>query len=1319
MNIQRLFLVILTVVLGLSAVSAIPYYKVYQPSFTAEAISDFYVTGGVCANADCTAITSQQITLLDSDQAMICFDNFANNGNEQALVTCLENAEIAGNQVNTGNSGVIVTKEEAPTSFKSITHFFPKGDSYIPYFFRTTEYPTTCTTSQTICIDNNVYGLGFGKIVSAIAEIGQLNIVNLDDPLKPVQVEVPVSIDETVCSAYQYANSFWKPSQIPAGYSDFSALTQLDLTITQISNNNQLYTDSIQIPIEAETCAGLSAFSWTPSSGLENEQVKFEVTTEVIDNQVITSQQDYATVTETVYPTNLDGTCWTRAFDFTLSNQPTFELNTGISQMVQGESLYAGFRGGAWRDNSVTPMNFDALLTFDDGTNPPSIITTYQTTPTQDLTEYFEDISSTASTLPPGNYEVTLITRPNGPNCIISEDTIQTQQLTVLAPEQYTTQVFTLDEDTNAPLANVSVHFVLINPRDDFQVDPVYDQILLTNANGEADFTGMYPGNYSITLSKADYATISQYVEIGSNGQFYFTLSRENSAPLVDLPTEFTMYYQDELFIDVGSYVYDFNDPVNTLTITPTIDTTSITQSYNPNTQQLLLTTGAPTQGTLTVQVQDPSGATASDTAIINFIDNDAPQVLEFTATPDNGDVPLTTTFIVNVQDTENDPLTCSIDFDDGTTAYTGSCTNVQHTYTTFGTYTPVLTVEDGINTVTATTQVFVFEKIIETPHVRQFTFDSTNGLDVPTDITFNWVVEHDNPNTPMSCVLRVNGVNTPVDCTSGTYNYGAYTLPGTASFALIATDGTYQDQMVLTPTFVQPVDMPATIQSFTATPQIGNAPLDVTFNYVVSDDVTPVNQLMCRIDFGDGFFVQDTCDQLDGTQHTYVFANSYLPRLQVTDEVLNVVESVVPITVDQRSNTDPVINSFNATPIMGIVPLDVQFTWDTSDVDNDTLTCSLDFNDGTIATVPCDGTMNHTFTSLGVYNVQLQVQDAFGGIAFGTQTITVTDNTIGGPEIDLWSLSTSSGDYIVPTDVILAYAVSHPLNDVLTCQITGPNNFTTQISNCTTGFVTLTNFTIIGTSAFTLQVTDSIGRIQLDTIIQQFFNSTDVDLTLDMIDLEIQPVIQPGPFSFSIATLNETLIRRELFVEPTIVCDGVTASLSEPLDTFAVSTYQNTGLRFNFNTDTQDFNANIPTDIPCLFKARIIDKFGTDITLTEFVRFAYPSEPTAVSSIRGNGADIMNYMSNTVLRSFSKGYNSVKFTIENNEGFDKQMSISLMSRELGLKVVEEFGVDAYDTQTVQLPVYISKDKKSGKYPVRISFDDGKEKQTRYSYIYL
>ncbi len=176
--------------------------------------------------------------------------------------------------------------------------------------------------------------------------------------------------------------------------------------------------------------------------------------------------------------------------------------------------------------------------------------------------------------------------------------------------------------------------------------------------------------------------------------------------------------------------------------------------------------------------------------------------------------------------------------------------------------------------------------------------------------------------------------------------------------------------------------------------------------------------------------------------------------------------------------------------------------------------------------------------------------------------------------------------------------------------------------------------------------------------------------------------------------------------------------TVSKQLSSSAYSTNeQGEGFVFDFRTNTQDFVLNVPTDIVCIFKVRIQDDYGTDITLLKNVEFKYPEYVPGLTSIRGKGTDIINFMSTTLKESIKPGYNVIEFRLINNEEDDKEISISMISQGLSIEYYEDFNLRSGEERVVSMSMFINEDVEAGLYPVRFAVNDGTDKQVRYSYI--
>ena len=114
------------------------------------------------------------------------------------------------------------------------------------------------------------------------------------------------------------------------------------------------------------------------------------------------------------------------------------------------------------------------------------------------------------------------------------------------------------------------------------------------------------------------------------------------------------------------------------------------------------------------------------------------------------------------------------------------------------------------------------------------------------------------------------------------------------------------------------------------------------------------------------------------------------------------------PITTNQSPTA-----SFTATPTSGIAPLAVSFNASSSsDSDGSITSYTWDFKDGATGN---GETVNHTFSSIGSYNVKLTVTDDKGATDTTTKTINVTETPNQSPTASFTATPTSG---VAPLEV-------------------------------------------------------------------------------------------------------------------------------------------------------------------------------------------------------------------------------------------------------------------------------------------------------------
>jgi uncharacterized repeat protein (TIGR02543 family) len=151
------------------------------------------------------------------------------------------------------------------------------------------------------------------------------------------------------------------------------------------------------------------------------------------------------------------------------------------------------------------------------------------------------------------------------------------------------------------------------------------------------------------------------------------------------------------------------------------------------------------------------------------------------------------------------------------------------------------------------------------------------------------------------------------------------------------------------------------------ATPTNGLVPLAVSFNGSNSNDPDG-DVLTYAWNFGDG----STSSQVSPS-HTYTSTGSYIAVLTVSDGEFNDQASVTINVTEQGGNNAP-IAAISANPLQGQAPLAVSFSAAaSSDPDNDPLTYSWNFGDGSTGTGVSPA---HTYTTEGNYVATVTVSD-------------------------------------------------------------------------------------------------------------------------------------------------------------------------------------------------------------------------------------------------------------------------------------------------------------------------------------------------------
>ncbi|WP_348700760.1 PKD domain-containing protein [uncultured Maribacter sp.] len=245
------------------------------------------------------------------------------------------------------------------------------------------------------------------------------------------------------------------------------------------------------------------------------------------------------------------------------------------------------------------------------------------------------------------------------------------------------------------------------------------------------------------------------------------------------------------------------------------------------------------------------------------------------------------------------------------------------------------------------------------TPPVAAITAVPTNGS-APLEVNFDGSDSADDSgiasyNWDFGDGTSATGVN--VDKTfiySGTYN---------VVLTITANDGGTDTEVI------EITSSGAPIANIVATPQIGELPLNVSFDASGSSgDNTIVSYAW---NYGDGIIG----DGITST-HTYTAVGNFTAVLTITDSAGLTDTDNILITVEVPLNSGPTAVA-NATPKNGEAPLEVSFDGSESTDDNGIFSYSWNFGDG--SAIETGAVISHTYTNEGTYDAILTVTDAEG----------------------------------------------------------------------------------------------------------------------------------------------------------------------------------------------------------------------------------------------------------------------------------------------------------------------------------------------------
>lgn len=322
-----------------------------------------------------------------------------------------------------------------------------------------------------------------------------------------------------------------------------------------------------------------------------------------------------------------------------------------------------------------------------------------------------------------------------------------------------------------------------------------------------------------------------------------------------------------------------------------------------------------------------------------------------FTATPTEGNAPLTVLFVDQSQPGSTDLTNWLWDFGDGLSS---TAQNPSHVYSAPGVYRVTLTVTSRLGNDTETKIDYITVRKLPD---ADFTASPQAG-EGPLQVTFTDAsIAGAAPITLYEWDFGDGNTSEDVNPVHIYEDPGTYTVKLKVTTAI--GDNTETKANLIN------VQERATA-SFTASPRAGASPLAVQFTDTSDPGSSPITQWFW--DFGDG-----TSDTRQNPQHTYTAAGAYTVSLSVTTAVGQspIASQLNFIEVEELPKAN-----FSASPTSGPAPLNVNFT-DLSSGGSDVITEWLwDFGDSTSSTLPSP---SHRYASDGVYDVSLTVTTSSG----------------------------------------------------------------------------------------------------------------------------------------------------------------------------------------------------------------------------------------------------------------------------------------------------------------------------------------------------
>ena len=369
---------------------------------------------------------------------------------------------------------------------------------------------------------------------------------------------------------------------------------------------------------------------------------------------------------------------------------------------------------------------------------------------------------------------------------------------------------------------------------------------------------------------------------------------------------------------------------------------------------------------------------------------NTSPVITSATATPADGLAPLEVDFTAEADDPDGDDITYAWDFGvDGTDDDTATTASATWTYPEPGTYTATLTVEDETGKSTSrAVDVTVRQPCATAPTPDEGYELLFDGTDVS-----GWKQSGPGGFTVENCELTSFGglglfwfsertfedytVKLQFKLSDDGDNSGVFTrFPDPGNDPFVAVDNGHEIQIKEG----QPNDEPqktGSVYNFDREDARNAKPIGEWNDYEITVEGQTYTMTL------NGQVVNEYTS--DGTRGTDGYIG--LQNHGDADKV-----SFRNIQVRELEVQEPFVNELTADPVRGAAPLEVDFTAEGIDRQDDAITYDWDFGDGSDPVTGASGTVSHTYTEGGTFTAEVTPVDADGnrGLTRTTEEITV-----------------------------------------------------------------------------------------------------------------------------------------------------------------------------------------------------------------------------------------------------------------------------------------------------------------------------------------